>query len=142
MGKREWRELTRTWASSNGRSRWIHGLESDHDHREEALLVPSPAAMALEEGCGQGLGPDAWHNHVSCSPISDGYCKLRDATNPPRPLPHSVRTLPPRPPSSGLPGEPGSQGAGDRKSYTKALSDPHKFAQAYVNHAKTDKFSY
>lgn len=47
-------------------------------------------------------------------------------------------TLPPLPP----PGRPQSPGAGERKSHTKGLSDTHKFAQAYVNHTKTDKFSY
>lgn len=57
----------------------------------------------------------------------------------PGPSPTPSRPRLPDPPPLAF---PGSQGAGDRKSHTKALSDPHKFAQAYVNHAKTDKFSY
>ena len=137
--KREWRELSGAWASSNGMSRCICGLESDRDHQEEAPLVPCLAAMVPEEGHGQRLRPDVLHGDLSRGPISDRYHKPRDATNPLRPLPHSARTLPPGPPYSGL---PGSQGAGDRKSHTEALSDTHKFAQAYVNHTKTDKFSY
>lgn len=84
---------------------------------------------------GWGLMVCTWRSHtVPSLTLSQTHRRHKSI----QPLPDPAWTLPPSP----SPSLPQSLGAEDRKSPTKALSDPHKFAQAYVNHTKTDKFSY
>lgn len=70
------------------------------------------------------------------SPMGTASSGMRQIHPGPAPTPPARGLLHPLPQPSREPG------AADRKSHTKALSDTHKFAQAYVNHTKTDKFSY
>lgn len=86
----------------------------------------------------RGRGLAYWTEMSQAAPslrgiVHSGTPPIPPCLPPPGPDPASPA------PHRGLRGSPGAR---DGKSHTEALSDTHTFAQAYVNHTKTDKFSY
>lgn len=105
---------------------------------KRACLVPCSAAVVPEEGHGQRLG--VMHRPF----MSYAASSLMGVAN------SGMSQIHASPSSTGLdpasptchPAFPRARELGAGNHTPRPLSDAHKFAQAYVNHTKTDKFSY